>query len=1312
MDFNNYIDYPDIRHSTSDPSDPNNFFKTLYRKNEFHKYFAETEDRPREEVEQEKCKSISYNIKSVQRVVENFLSPLTPYNSLHLFWGTGEGKTCGTLRIAENFYDHVKQHNTFIYIITKGLIQQNFLDELVGPEYPQCAGTKYLNEVSREVMKRKANPLWTKAFIENAEKKVQETYQLYGYLQFKNRVDGLEDSKGKIIYKKLTDLEIKEKFNNSVIIVDEIHKIKSSSDPKETKAYDTLVRVLKTATNIKFITTSATPTWDNPNEILDIINLFLINDRRPIIDNPSKIDLFDENDLLTDDAKNLIINNCKGYFSYVKGEDPYTFPKVINEGDTLVLTDESIKKIHDTNFDSGASARLLEQIKNNLNYNTIHKKYIFKPNGDYLHHSIQNLDLHYITVVSCNNGLYHSVGELAAKHALETKKSKDKYNLFQRITNIIFPNSVNEKIINQLKTVNLTDQTLFNNSAIVRNFVNLDTYKFLNDEISSYFKLDKLQRYSSKYFNLINHIVELTKDITEGKLFLHTREKTSDGIPIIAAILSANGFVKYSSTRSSQNVDYKTFAVLHGGITPRDRQKILKSYNGPRNNYPDNRTGKYIKILLATDVLVEGVNLYDTVEEHILNPWWNLSKIDQIKGRGARFCSTSNISTKTVKVFKYMTTMQNYGYKVITKNDKKFKRRVDLKKLYKIEDSDIDYETIDQKKYTIAINKDFKFKQIERILKENSFDCSLNKNINVPKSEFIRDFYDITKLKGTRECDYQNCDYVCSGFNTIDIPKLSTDQIDYSTYDIIHAKDEIINIKNIISDMFSQKFAYTLDEITDNVYLKIDPKFKNSIQNKLIYLTLTTMIDNREIVYNKYSKRGFIIHRGPYYIFNEDSQPLQTIIEKRVKPPKSNVVKTTLDFLTESGFITESEKIALTTTKKKKREKTEDKIKTLDKLNRSLDTIVDQNKIIDIVNNETTMSLKHTLIRNSIYYKLTGKFDKNLKNIDSDFYKIMENNFKSKFINDNNDHLIGYNLTGNENDYICYNKDNKPWTWEQCNPSDILHLLKIEDKPSIIKKEVSTAHHVYVDALLDKQPGDYIKMIKFIINPYGIWGYIKNKQFHPVRTVPKVNSMKEAQINWLSPNKNEPLIKPNGQIIGTKIEAGISCVSFSHAQALIEFIKNNSGPNEVFGEIDINSLPFETKNRLIKKGIKKLNSLFNNKSKQPIPPNEMIDAPIFDGKSKQTLCNYIATRLKTIGRLFIIPDNFTDSPNRAKFKNFLVYLYLNRSDVVEINKKAERPNQKITATNNVTTVGLQVLKDFTETFDKNDQLEIKTKFGF
>ena len=46
----------------------------------------------------------------------------------------------------------------------------------------------------------------------------------------------------------------------------------------------TIKKVLKTAENIKLVLLTATPMFNTAEEIVDLINLLLINDRRPTLD--------------------------------------------------------------------------------------------------------------------------------------------------------------------------------------------------------------------------------------------------------------------------------------------------------------------------------------------------------------------------------------------------------------------------------------------------------------------------------------------------------------------------------------------------------------------------------------------------------------------------------------------------------------------------------------------------------------------------------------------------------------------------------------------------------------------------------------------------------------------------------------------------------------------------------------------------------------------------------------------------------------------------------------------------------------------
>ena len=66
--------------------------------------------------------------------------------------------------------------------------------------------------------------------------------------------------------------------------------------------------------------------------------------------------------------------------------------------------------------------------------------------------------------------------------------------------------------------------------------------------------------------------------------------------------------------------------------------------------------------------------------------------------------------------------------------------------------SPINDPTIDEVKYRICEEKDRAIKQVERVLKRNAVDCSLN---------IHRNTLDNSIYNNTRNCDYQSCNYSC-----------------------------------------------------------------------------------------------------------------------------------------------------------------------------------------------------------------------------------------------------------------------------------------------------------------------------------------------------------------------------------------------------------------------------------------------------------------------------------------------------------------------------------------------------------------------
>ena len=68
--------------------------------------------------------------------------------------------------------------------------------------------------------------------------------------------------------------------------------------------------------------------YNEPTDILDLLYLFLLNDKRDDIletIKPPFPDIFDKNDKIYDNIKNILTSLSKTYISYLRGKNPFTF---------------------------------------------------------------------------------------------------------------------------------------------------------------------------------------------------------------------------------------------------------------------------------------------------------------------------------------------------------------------------------------------------------------------------------------------------------------------------------------------------------------------------------------------------------------------------------------------------------------------------------------------------------------------------------------------------------------------------------------------------------------------------------------------------------------------------------------------------------------------------------------------------------------------------------------------------------------------------------------------------------------------------
>ena len=89
---------------------------------------------------------------------------------------------------------------------------------------------------------------------------------------------------------------IKDTYSNRIIIMDEIHNTRNidedkggnSQENKEKKGVRKYIKLIaRYAKNTRFVLLSATPMFDNPREIVWILDILLLNDKRAKLDEKS-----------------------------------------------------------------------------------------------------------------------------------------------------------------------------------------------------------------------------------------------------------------------------------------------------------------------------------------------------------------------------------------------------------------------------------------------------------------------------------------------------------------------------------------------------------------------------------------------------------------------------------------------------------------------------------------------------------------------------------------------------------------------------------------------------------------------------------------------------------------------------------------------------------------------------------------------------------------------------------------------------------------------------------------------------------------
>ncbi len=197
--------------------------------------------------------------------------------------------------------------------------------------------------------------------------------------------------------------------------------------------------------------------------------------------------------------------------------------------------------------------------------------------------------------------------------------------------------------------------------------------------------MENLEKYSTKFYQIMKRINRAT-----GPVFVYSNFKEYGGIKSFARVLEHQGYKNYINYGEGR----KRFAIWSGDESMHTREEIKQVFN-----LGDNYNGSKLRVLAITPSGKEGLSLYNVNQIHILEPYWNQSRLRQIIGRGIRYCSHKDLpeEKRFVKVFIYLAT------------------HPDIK------------ESIDEYIMNLAKQKNILIGEFEKAMKEAAVDCQLFK---------------------------------------------------------------------------------------------------------------------------------------------------------------------------------------------------------------------------------------------------------------------------------------------------------------------------------------------------------------------------------------------------------------------------------------------------------------------------------------------------------------------------------------------------------------------------------------------------------
>lgn len=767
--------------------DDADFEKSTCRKKEFTKYAYLPVD-----------KRSNTQLLTHQQWLSNFISPKTPYKGMLVYHETGTGKTCTAVSIAENFRQEMIEQKKTITILSSEKISHEFYQTIGDASRTKhCTGNTYHDMMPESDVVLKQS---------DYNNKIKEFYSLKTTAKWggaiMSAVENLnEEEKNKYI---------KEHYSNSVIIVDEAQHLRAKNDTTghftDKKVHLAVELLCQYADNIKMIFLTATPMYDNPMEIIWLINMLILvnNDNIELLTD----DIFDKDySFKNKESKEKFIRAIKGKVSFLRGGNPDNFPLKFEDPDAvspsdfpdISFGDEPVEQ-YNSDVDVTTKITLSEISKEHYSIIKKFEEEQVSQVGDSFH--TQMLQLH-------NVSWYHKPTRQLKPNKKKKKGGAD-----------IFDEDEGGAGLFKYFDIQTTNNSVYY------------TPKQGEEDV-----LASLSKYAPKAATIVSNILEMGKN---GIAFVFSQYVAAGVIPVILA-LEKNGFRKYDGRNPPINhlkmkdkpKDYQgSYMVITSSKHHTNQSKLNEYINTARSEA--NKTGDVIRVIIASGAGGEGIDLKYIRQMHIMEPHFHFSMIEQAVGRAIR-----NKSHTALPLVDQNCTVFYHGTKY-PKNEK---------------------ETVDMHIYRMAIHKKNATNNVRKIIQEHSITCEFFKEANI----FNYDKYLNKTIRDSKGREFKFTENMIDdeGYTNKCSSCQNIEGEDNETYNpMIHSKWEVFDCISKIQNLFKIADFYQLTDIIHKCRLS-----NKNVDDETIYMALDLILNSQKTFNNQFNISGSVIYANGLFMF-------------------------------------------------------------------------------------------------------------------------------------------------------------------------------------------------------------------------------------------------------------------------------------------------------------------------------------------------------------------------------------------------------------------------------------------------------------